>query len=204
VLIADKPGVGVKRGMVGSLLSFDSEGLIGGLRMDRYIRDLKFNTLPISSLAIDGRNPRTHTPKQIRQIADSIRTLGFNNPILVDDHGNVVAGHGRIKAAELLGIAEVPTIRLSRMTEAERRAYAIADNKLAENAGWDRDLLSLELRYISELEIDLDPTITGFEAAEIDVLWSRTKAVRMAKLSRFPMLTTNTGSAVPVPATCGS
>jgi hypothetical protein len=138
--------------------------------MDRYIRDLKFDMLPISSLVMDGRNPRTHTPKQIRQIADSIRTLGFNNPILVDDHGIVVAGHGRIKAAELLGIAQVPTIRLSQMTEAERRAYAIADNKLAENAGWDRELLSLELRYISELEIDLDPTITGFEAAEIDVL----------------------------------
>jgi DNA modification methylase len=138
--------------------------------MNKFIRDLKFDMLPISSLVMDERNPRTHTPKQIRQIADSIRTLGFNNPVLVDDHGNVVAGHGRIKAAELLGIVQVPTIRLSQMTDDERCAYAIADNKLAVNAGWDRELLSKELRYISELEIDLDPTITGFEAAEIDIL----------------------------------
>jgi hypothetical protein len=125
---------------------------------------------PTSSLEPNARNPRTHTPKQIRQIADSIRVFGFNNPMLIDASNRVVAGHGRLKAARLLGLEEVPTIRLEHMTEAERRAYAIADNRLAELAGWDRDLLRAELSYIPELEIDFDLNLTGFETAEIDIL----------------------------------
>jgi DNA modification methylase len=126
--------------------------------------------LPISSLKLYARNPRTHSPRQIRQIADSIRQFGFTNPILVDAEGGVIAGHGRVKAAKLLGMESVPTIRLERMSEAEKRAYVIADNKLAENAGWDRELLALELEYLSELNLDFDLTVTGFETAEIDLL----------------------------------
>ena len=115
-------------------------------------------------------NPRTHSRKQLRQIAESIRTFGFTNPVLLDaDHG-IVAGHGRVAAAKLLGIAEVPTIRLDAMTEAQKRAYIIADNKLAENAGWDRNLLSIELQYIAKLDVEIDLTVTGLEIGEIDVL----------------------------------
>ncbi|SDH21396.1 DNA modification methylase [Bradyrhizobium sp. Rc2d] len=117
-------------------------------------------------------NPRTHSKKQIEQIVAAIRQFGFTNPILVDQDNGVIAGHGRLAAAKVLGLAEVPTVRLADMTEAEIRAYVIADNKLAENAGWDKRLLGLELQYLSELEIDLDVTITGFEAPEIDIFIS--------------------------------
>src|SRR5215475_9264991 len=115
-------------------------------------------------------NPRTHSKKQINQIATAIQRFGFTNPILVDDSNGIVAGHGRAEAAKYIGLDQVPTVRLSAMSEAEIRAYVIADNKLAENAGWDRNLLGIELQYLSELEIDFDVTVTGFDLAEIDIL----------------------------------
>ena len=130
-----------------------------------YLRNLKIEILPISSLKPCARNPRTHSPRQVRQIADSIQVFGFTNPVLIDDDGGVIAGHGRIKAAKLLGLEQLPTIRLADMTEVHRRAYILADNKLAENAGWDQELLALELAYISELDIEFDLTVTGFETA---------------------------------------
>ena len=115
-------------------------------------------------------NPRTHSKKQIRQIAASIERFGFANPVLIDRDGSIVAGHGRVEAAKLLGIEKVPTIRLEDLNEAEIRAYVIADNRLAENAGWDRELLAIELQGLIELELDFDVTITGFEMPEIDIL----------------------------------
>lgn len=99
-----------------------------------------------------------------------MRRFGFTNPILVDDGNGIIAGHGRVEAAKSIGLDQVPTVRLSAMSEAEIRAYVIADNKLAENAGWDRNLLGIELQYLSELEADFDVTVTGFELAEIDIL----------------------------------
>ena len=102
---------------------------------------LDIEVLAIGSLKPYARNPRTHSEKQINQIANSIRQFGFTNPILIDSDLGVIAGHGRLEAAKLLGIGEVPTIRLDHMTEAQKRAYVIADNRLAENAGWDRELL---------------------------------------------------------------
>ncbi len=134
------------------------------------IRDLKVETVFVSSLTRRRDNPRTHSPRQIRQIAESIQTFGWTNPILIDDEGGVIAGHGRLDAAMLLGMAAVPVIRLSAMTPAQRRAYVIADNKLAENAGWDRELLRVELQGLLELDLDFDIGVIGFETAEIDVL----------------------------------
>jgi DNA modification methylase len=134
------------------------------------IRDLKVSTVAVSELRAYDRNPRTHSKKQLRQIADSIRTFGWTNPILIDGKGVVLAGHGRLAAARSLGIERVPTICIDDMTEAQRRAYIIADNKLAENAGWDRELLALELKGVLELDLDFDVTATGFEMGEIDVL----------------------------------
>lgn len=136
----------------------------------KYLRNLRVESMPLASLKPQARNPRTHSPKQVRQIADSIRTFGFVNPILIDSDGGVIAGHGRIEAAKVLGIDAVPSIRLADMTEAQKRAYILADNKLAENAGWDNELLAIELNYIADLDIDFDLTITGFETAEIDLL----------------------------------
>ena len=115
-------------------------------------------------------NPRTHTKRQIRQIADSIERFGFTNPVLIDRAGGIVAGHGRVEAAKLLGIEKVPTIRLDDLTEAEVRAYVIADNRLAELAGWDREMLGNEFQGLLELDIELDLTITGFEMPDIDIM----------------------------------
>src|SRR3981081_4326646 len=115
------------------------------------------------------RNPRTHTPNQIKQIAASIKEFGFINPVLIDGTNGIIAGHGRVEAAKLVGMCDVPTVRVDHLTPAQTRAYVIADNKLAENAGWDRELLTLELQELS-VELNFDVTVTGFETAEIDLL----------------------------------
>lgn len=124
----------------------------------------------ISDLRPREGNPRTHSKKQLEQLGRSIAKFGFTNPVLIDDEDGIIAGHGRIEAAKMLGITEVPAIRLSNMSEADVRAYVIADNKLAENAGWDRNLLRVEFQYLAELEFDFDLTVTGFDLPEIDVL----------------------------------
>jgi|SRR5581483_7449448 len=113
-------------------------------------------------------NARTHSRKQIKQIARSIEQFGFCNPVLVDDGNHIIAGHGRVEAAKLLGLEAVPTCRLSHLSDEEKRAYILADNKLAEKAGWDKELLAIELQGLIELDIDIE--LTGFETAEIDLL----------------------------------
>ncbi len=132
--------------------------------------ETQYPSAPVDQLKPYANNPRTHSKKQIRQIADSIREFGWTNPVLIDAGGGVIAGHGRIAAAKLLGITDVPVLRLEHMSEAQKRAYIIADNKLAENAGWDSDLLKIELQGLLDLSIDFDIELTGFETGEIDVL----------------------------------
>ncbi|MFL6725837.1 MAG: site-specific DNA-methyltransferase [Sphingomicrobium sp.] len=114
------------------------------------------------------KNARTHSKKQIRQIADSIERFGFTNPILITGKSGVMAGHGRLEAAKLLGILHVPTVKLSHLSEAERRAYVLADNKLALNAGWDREILAIELQALVDLDFDVE--LTGFSLAEVDFI----------------------------------
>ena len=128
----------------------------------------KIETRLVSDLRPDPRNARTHDKKQIRQIADSIRRFGFNNPILVDGDGVVIAGHGRLAAVKLLGHETVPTLCLDHLSEAERRAYRIADNRLAELSAWDKGLLAIEL---GELQgVDFEVELTGFELGDIDLI----------------------------------
>jgi DNA modification methylase len=116
-------------------------------------------------------NARTHSKKQLRQIAKSIETFGFTNPVLIDQHGTILAGHGRVEAAKSLGMAAVPCLRIEHMSEAEKRAYVIADNKLALNAGWDEQLLAQELQGLLATEtLGFDIGVIGFEVAEIDSL----------------------------------
>ncbi|WP_338467649.1 DNA methyltransferase [Novosphingobium sp. ZN18A2] len=122
----------------------------------------------IASLRPYARNARTHSRKQVKQIAASIERFGFTNPVLVSDEGEIVAGHGRVEAARLLGMKTVPTLALSHLGEAERRAYVLADNKLALNAGWDREILAIELQALVDLEFDVE--VTGFSLAEIDLV----------------------------------
>ena len=115
-----------------------------------------------------ANNPRTHSEQQVAQVAASIKEFGFNNPILLDEHNGIIAGHGRLAAAQKLGMELVPTITLAGLTEAQRKAYVIADNKLTENGGWDYDLLAVEIERLQELEISVD--LTGFDADELQVI----------------------------------
>jgi DNA modification methylase len=131
-----------------------------------YTREIVERDIP--SLKPYARNARTHSKKQIKQIAASIERFGFVNPVLIGDNNSNIAGHGRVEAAKLMGRKTVPTIALSHLSEVERRAYILADNKLALNAGWDNELLALELQGL--LEIDFDLELTGFDIAEIDFI----------------------------------
>ena len=128
---------------------------------------LKVIYRPITSLRASAHNARTHSKKQIHTITASIRQFGFTNPILISAQSEIIAGHGRVEAAKALGHVQVPTICLDHMTEAEERAYRIADNRLAERAGWDKEILKIEIAYLAEVNIDL-PELTGFETPEIE------------------------------------
>jgi DNA modification methylase len=130
--------------------------------------NLQIEQTPIYALRGQRQNARTHSKRQIRQIADSIQRFGFCNPILVDDHLTILAGHGRVAAAQQLNLTAVPTVRLSHLSEVDKRAYVIADNRLAEKAGWDRDLLAIELQSL--IDIGFEVELTGFETPEIDLL----------------------------------
>jgi len=132
--------------------------------------ELAITYQPPAALKPRKSNSRTHSKAQLKQIADSIRTFGFTNPVLVDEENRLIAGHGRVEAAKQIGLETVPTVCLAGMTEAQIRAYVIADNRLAENAGWDSELLAVELQYLADLDLDFDVTITGFSMPEIDVL----------------------------------
>lgn len=131
------------------------------------IRD-RIERRPIESLIPYARNARTHSDDQVAQIAASIKEWGWTMPILVDPAGQIIAGHGRVMAARKLGLAEVPVIVAAGWTEAQKRAYVIADNKLALNAGWDEELLRLEMGDLQELDFDLD--LVGFSADELSDL----------------------------------
>ena len=122
-------------------------------------------TVKVKDLIPYARNSRTHSEEQVTQIASSIREFGFTNPVIIDKQNNIIAGHGRLLAAQKLGIKEVPCVVVTGWTEAQKKAYIIADNKLALNAGWDEKMLSLEFDELQELGFDL--TLTGFSGDEI-------------------------------------
>ena len=130
---------------------------------------LKIETLPLERLIPYANNSRTHSEEQVAQIAASIREFGFTNPVLVDAEDGIIAGHGRVLAARKLELKDVPCIRLAHLTEAQRRAYVIADNKLALNAGWDEELLRIELTALRD-ELDFDLGLTGFGADELEAI----------------------------------
>jgi DNA modification methylase len=126
--------------------------------------------VPIADLKIDPRNPRVHSERQIGQLAKSIKNFGFLWPVMIDGTRRVIAGHGRIEAAKRLGLQEVPTISVHHLSESQRRAFMIADNRLAEQASWNEQLLSEQFKELCEVELDFDLEATGFEVGEIDVL----------------------------------
>lgn len=125
---------------------------------------------PLAALRPDPRNARTHPKRQVSQIVASIRAFGFTNPILTDEAGQVIAGHGRLLAARELELAEVPVIVLAGLSDPQKRALRLADNKIALNAGWDLEILQLELAELASIDVDIDPALTGFSVGEIDVI----------------------------------
>ena len=131
--------------------------------------DLKIDYLSASDLVPYENNSRTHSKEQVEQIKRSMTEFGFTNPILIDENNGIIAGHGRLQAAQELGIKLVPTILLEGLTEAQRKAYVIADNKLALNAGWDLDVLKLEIELLGSMDFDLD--ILGFDEQELSGLF---------------------------------
>ena len=124
---------------------------------------------PVEELVLDPRNPRRHSAKQVGQIARSIEAFGFNVPILIGEDRKVIAGHGRVLACRQLGLREVPTVSLEHLSEAQARAFMIADNRLTENSQWDDRLLAEQLKDLSLQNLDFDLEATGFEIGEIDV-----------------------------------
>jgi ParB-like chromosome segregation protein Spo0J len=134
------------------------------LGIDRH----KITQARIRDLLPNTNNARTHSVRQIEQIARSIERFGFNNPVLIDTDNHILAGHGRLAAAERLGLASVPTLKIEHLTDAEKRAYVLADNRLAEKAGWDEEILAIELQGLIDLDFDVE--LTGFETGELDVL----------------------------------
>lgn len=127
---------------------------------------MKIDERNVTELVPYVNNARTHSDDQVKQIMASIQEFGFTNPILVDERSSIIAGHGRLMAAQRLGLKDVPTITLEGLSEAQKKAYILADNKMALNAGWDDDLLKIEIGSL--LEMDFDPSLTGFSSDELD------------------------------------
>ena len=141
------------------------------------------------TLIPDPHNARAHPPRQIAQIAASIRAFGFANPILVDEAGILIAGHGRLLAAKALALAEVPTIALAGLVPAQKRALRLADNRIAQNAGWDAKILRQELAALATIDVDVDVALTGFAAGEIEIILDGSRSAgkqRTAAEDRIP------------------
>jgi DNA modification methylase len=139
-------------------------------KLTKVLRRLEVIARPIADLKVNPNNPRLHSPRQIRQIANSIEVFGLVVPILIDGGLTILAVHGRVLAAQLLGWSEVPTILLDHLTEAQAAAFAIADNRLTENSWWDNRLLAQQLKELSILNLDFDLDVTGFEVGQIDFM----------------------------------
>lgn len=132
------------------------------------IHRTEIERIAVSALKPYAGNARTHSKAQVKQIARSIERFGFTNPVLIDDANGIIAGHGRVLAAKALELAEVPCLRLKSLSEADKRAYILADNKLALNAGWDKELLAIELQGLVDASYDVD--VTGFSIGEVDIV----------------------------------
>jgi ParB-like chromosome segregation protein Spo0J len=131
--------------------------------------ELRIEHVTIERLKLDPRNLRLHRERQIKQIARSIEAFGFNVPVLADQYGNLLAGHGRVLAARRLGLREIPVIRLEHLTPEQARAFSVADNRLSEASSWDERLLGEVLRDLASVELDFDLEATGFTMGEIDL-----------------------------------
>jgi ParB-like chromosome segregation protein Spo0J len=146
--------------------------------------ELRIEHVSIERLKLDARNPRVHSDRQVKQIAGSIEAFGFNVPVLADQDGNLLAGHGRVHAARRLGLCEIPVIRLEHLTPEQARAFSIADNRLSETSSWDDRLLAEVFRDLASVELSFDLEATGFTMGDID-LRSRKPSTMVASATRL-------------------
>ena len=143
-------------------------------------------SLPVASLTPNPRNARKHSKKQVNKVAASIKEFGFINPVVVDENGTVLVGHCRLEAAALLALETVPTIRLDHLSDEQKRAYMLADNRLAEDAVWDLEKLAVELKDLSDLKLDITIESTGFETVEIDHILEKDEVTRASAAEEVP------------------
>ena len=137
----------------------------------------KYKTVLVSDLIPYARNSRTHSDVQVNKIASSIKEFGFLNPVLIDKDNGIIAGHGRVMAAQKLGLKEVPVLQIGHLSESQKRAYIIADNRLALDAGWDEEMLRVEFDFLGNDGFNLE--LTGFEIKEISSIFDETKGVKI-------------------------
>ena len=145
---------------------------------------MQLETIAIDRLIPYARNSRTHSDEQVAQVAASIREFGFTTPVLIDGEGGIIAGHGRVMAARKLGMADVPCIRLAHLSDAQKRAYIIADNKLALNAGWDEEILALELLDLRGEDFALP--LSGFTSEELEQIFSAFDVSPLGEMPQMP------------------
>ncbi len=143
---------------------------------------LKIVYRPLQELSPYAHNARTHSTEQVAQLVESIKQFGWTNPVLIDEKGEIIAGHGRVMAAEMLKMDSVPVIVLSGLTDEQKKAYRLADNRLPMNAGWDEDLLRMELSDL--INADFDVSLTGFIPTEIDELLCPVQEMRRSRIRR--------------------
>lgn len=153
--------------------------------------DLAVVYIPLDTLAEYPNNPRQHDSKQIIKIQRSIESFGFINPILVDEKGQIIAGHARLKAAQLANMEKVPVIRLGHLSEGQKRAYRIADSKLAELGTWSIELLQMEFKALDELKLDMPLTITGYDMGDIDLILEGKETKIDPKANNIPFIPDN-------------
>ena len=137
----------------------------------------KYKTVLVSDLIPYARNSRTHSDVQVNKIASSIKEFGFLNPVLIDKDNGIIAGHGRVMAAQKLGLKEVPVLQIGHLSDTQKRAYIIADNRLALDAGWDEEMLRVEFDCLGDDGVNLE--LTGFEIKEISSIFDETKGVKI-------------------------
>jgi hypothetical protein len=162
---SDQSLVLMVRQQIGIHATYQTSIRILSIGKRKIMSTLQVQYVPVQDLIPYVGNSRTHSDTQIAQVASSIKEFGFTNPILIDESNGIIAGHGRLMAAKKLGLSEVPTITLEGLTEAQKKAYVIADNKLALNAGWDEQTLMTELQQLQKLDFDLE--LTGFDLDEL-------------------------------------
>ena len=147
---------------------------------------ISFKMLPLSAIKENPKNARRHGREQMAALMKSVATFGFITPLIVDEDGQLLCGHARAEAARNFGIDTVPTVCASHLSEAQKRAFTLADNRLAQLASWDEDLLKRELEFLSDLEIDFDFSVIGFDMAEVSFILNRNEAPSATRPQRRP------------------